>query len=202
MCSGEDALSASRSVTAAAPDLLSPPLPARAKNRHKVNAAPREIDIHSRPVSVLSLDWTQTSAPTAEWDTIASSSTGKYLAAVIWESGIYTSSDYGSTWTQTAAPTLRWNSIASSNSGQRLVAVAVGSGIYTSSDYGSTWTKTSAPSATWNSIASSSTGQYVAAAAYVGGVYVSNDYGSNWLKPLPPMKAVGAPSRQAARVSI
>ena len=75
--------------------------------------------------------WTQTSAPHLGWLSVASSSDGTKLAAVVDGGGIYTSTNSGATWTQTSAPYLAWQSIASSSDGNKLVAVVYGGGIYT-----------------------------------------------------------------------
>ena len=100
--------------------------------------------------------WTKTSAPTSNWQSIASSSSGQYIAAVAGgEIGaIYTSSNYGSGWTKTSAPESKWQSIATSTNGQYLAAVIFGGGIYTSNNYGTDWVKTSANGSDWQSIAS------------------------------------------------
>jgi hypothetical protein len=125
--------------------------------------------------------WVQTSAPYVNnWLSIASDSTGQYLAACGNGIGIYTNNNYGSgTWTQTSAPNLYWYSITSNSNGQYLAAVAYGGGIYTNNNYGSgTWTQTSAPnSKSWKSITSNSTGQYLAAVVW-NGMYTNNNYGS------------------------
>ena len=95
--------------------------------------------------------WTdQSSAGTNPWAGVASSASGKYLAADMVGGDIYTSSDYGASWTDDTASTpeanSNWQSITSSSSGQYLAAVDFSGGIYTSSDYGASWTETSAPS--------------------------------------------------------
>ena len=88
----------------------------------------------------------------SNWQSIASSSDGSKLAAVVSGGFIYTSSDSGATWTeQTAAGSRYWQSIASSSDGTKLAAVEsewngtnyVGS-VYTSSDSGATWTEQTA----------------------------------------------------------
>ncbi len=79
--------------------------------------------------------WTeQTSAPTSgSWNSVASSSDGSHLAAVVDGGGIYTSTNFGVTWTeQTSAPTSTdWWSVASSSDGSHLAAVVQVGGIYT-----------------------------------------------------------------------
>ncbi|EWM24799.1 hypothetical protein Naga_100354g7 [Nannochloropsis gaditana] len=63
--------------------------------------------------------WTeQTAAGTRGWDSIASSSDGTKLAAVVYNGVIWTSTDAGVSWTERdAAGTRDWMSIASSSDG-------------------------------------------------------------------------------------
>jgi photosystem II stability/assembly factor-like uncharacterized protein len=134
--------------------------------------------------------WTQTSAPIEYWNSIASSSDGSHLAAVVYypAAGIYTSTNGGVTWTQTSAPSGPWwASIASSSDGTKLAAVVYyGGGIYTSTDAGATWTQTSAPGEGWSSIASSSDGIKLAAAVDGGGIYTSTNGGVTWTQTGAP----------------
>jgi|688.fasta_scaffold75736_4 hypothetical protein len=135
--------------------------------------------------------WIQTSAPSENWSSIASDSTGQYLAAVVNGGGIYTSSNYGQTWAQTSANSnLEWRCIASDSTGQYLAVVVYNGGIYTSSNYGSTWTQTDASSSTYTSITSDSTGQYLAASCYGGYIYTGVYSNSTWTWT----KQTGAPN--------
>jgi formylglycine-generating enzyme required for sulfatase activity len=132
-------------------------------------------------------NWTQTSAPSEEWQSIASSSDGTKLAAVVYYGGIYASTDAGVTWTQTSAPIAKdWISIASSSNGTKLAAVNVDGGIYTSTNTGLTWNQTGAPSELWYAIASSSDGTELAAAALYGGIYTSTNAGATWTQTSAP----------------
>jgi uncharacterized protein (DUF736 family) len=137
--------------------------------------------------------WTQTSAPSRNWLSVASSADGAKLVAaaqVPFGGLIYISTNSGATWTQTSAPTNEWLAVASSTDGTKLVAVAwhdIGDGlIYTSSDSGATWMKTTAATNYWVSVASSADGTklLVAAAAWWttlgNGLYVSSDSGTTW----------------------
>lgn len=127
-------------------------------------------------------EWVQTLEMTAyQWTSIASDSTGKYLAAVYFEGGIYTSSDYGITWmNQNGAPTGGyWSGIASDSTGKYLV-VFNGAGFYKSSDYGVSWSTSSGPNGDWQEVVSDSTGQYLAAVMYQVGIYTSSNYGVTW----------------------
>jgi photosystem II stability/assembly factor-like uncharacterized protein len=138
-------------------------------------------------------NWTnQNNSPEQVWTSIASDSTGQYLAAVAFPGafgGIYTSNNYGSTWTLTSDPPISgiyWNGIASSSDGTKLVAVygnPNGSGaIWRSSTSGSTWGQLSGglPSAKWLSVASSDDGVDLVAVIYGGGIWRSSTSGSTW----------------------
>ena len=133
------------------------------------------------------------SQPNWAWISVASDSSGMYLAAAQggvdyddYSGGIYTSTSGGSMWALTSAPTSRWVSIKSDSTGQYLAAVQgynseSGSGIYVSTNYGSEWSLTSAPLATtnnqwrWSSVAIDGTGQYLAATQENGRVYTSTN---------------------------
>ncbi|HRY52046.1 MAG TPA: sialidase family protein [Candidatus Paceibacterota bacterium] len=129
--------------------------------------------------------WTQASAPSNTWSSVACSADGARLvaatapayppggdSALFVDGLIYTSPDWGVTWTPTSAPSNSWSFVASSADGTQLVAVAAvdpkygGDGsVYASSNSGVTWTKTSAPSNNWTSIASSADGARLVAVA-------------------------------------
>jgi photosystem II stability/assembly factor-like uncharacterized protein len=125
-------------------------------------------------------NWTQTSAPGQGWLSIASSSDGTKLAAVVNGGGIWTSTNAGLTWTQTSAPSNYWYSIVSSSDGTQLAAVVDAGGIWTSTNAGLTWTQTSAPNENWTSIASSSDGTRLAAVVVEGGIWISTNAGAFW----------------------
>jgi len=78
------------------------------------------------------LTWTQSSAPSTSWQSIASSADGTQLAAVVYGGGIYASTNSGVTWIQSSAPSTSWQSIVPSADGTQLAAVVNGGGIYTS----------------------------------------------------------------------
>ena len=111
--------------------------------------------------------WTDTTtgprAPQAHWRSIASSSDGSKLAAVIEGDRIWRSTDSGASWTEAYAPQADWYSIASSSDGSKLAAVINGDRIWRSTDSGASWTEVNAPQADWRSIASSSDGSKLAA---------------------------------------
>jgi hypothetical protein len=155
--------------------------------------------------------WTKSegtnAAPAANWYNVASSSDGKNLVAVIYNTntsypnGIWRSNDSGVTWRKSegtnAAPAANWRSVASSEDGTKLVAVISdtnttnSTGIWRSDDSGATWTKSegtnAAPAANWRSVASSYDGKYLVAVinSLTGtnaGIWRSSDYGVNWTK--------------------
>src|SRR5206468_1194307 len=145
------------------------------------------------------ITWTQTSAPSNSWSSVASSADGSKLAAVTRPGPIYTSTDSGATWTQTSTPSNWWSSVASSADGTKLVAAGqsfdfntgepIGGPIYTSPDSGATWTQTSAPDQPWASVASSVDGSKLVAAVasvpysnpgFTGFIYFSMDSGKTW----------------------
>jgi photosystem II stability/assembly factor-like uncharacterized protein len=133
-------------------------------------------------------NWTnQNNSSPLVWSSIASDSTGQYLAAVTFPGSIYMSSDYGSTWTQTTtAFTGRyWTGIASNSTGTLLVAVSgeTNGTIWRSSTSGTSWGQLSGglpDPANWLSIASSDDGTQLAAVIYGGGIWTSPDSGSTW----------------------
>jgi len=178
--------------------------------------------IYSSPDSGAS--WTQTSAPTNYWTSVASSADGTRLVAVaapywywdgtnsdsVGDGTIYSSPDSGASWTQTSAPTNYWTSVASSADGAKLVAVAapyidgnnlVGDGaIYRSLDSGSTWTPTSAPRNYWSAVASSADGTKLVATSTVDGshlIYASTNSGATWTATAAPVSQWSAVASSA-----
>jgi len=125
------------------------------------------------------------SAITGSWKSIASSSDGSKLAAVVNGGNIHTSDNFGANWrSRNATGAYRsWFSIASSSNGEKLAAVASNWRVCTSNDYGATWTVHSANSGRatkWYSIASSDNGERLAAVAWEGGVYTAEKSGGTW----------------------
>jgi hypothetical protein len=142
--------------------------------------------------------WTQTSARTNFWRSIAASSDGTKLVAVGGRDTkyIYVSTNSGATWILANTPSTNWQAVASSADGKKLVAVAGGSigfdiggigPIYTSTNSGETWTQTSAPVTNWQAVASSADGTKLVAVAgqipvYRGGIYTTTNSGETWTK--------------------
>jgi len=135
----------------------------------------------------LAQTWTQTSAPSNFWASVASSADGCKLVAGAYPGPIYTSTNYGFEWTITSASNQDWDCVASSADGTKLVAVSDNGPIYVSTNSGTTWTLTRAPSEYWCSVASSADGNTLVAVAPVNVdengpsvIYTSTDSGGTW----------------------
>jgi photosystem II stability/assembly factor-like uncharacterized protein len=138
--------------------------------------------------------WTQTSAPSTNWECIASSADGSKLVALNDLYGIYASTNSGNTWQKaTNGPTFSyayWSSLASSADGSKLVATAsyvpIGppeGGIFISTNFGIGWAHTSAMPGL-QAVACSSDG--IKMAAIGGGIYVSTNSGTTWTQTSAP----------------
>ena len=131
--------------------------------------------------------WTQTSAPTEDWISIASSADGVKLVAMAGgksPSPIYTSKDSGFSWTTNSAPNAVWGAIASSADGNTLVASVAyylrTNVIYVSTNAGTSWTSnTNVPSLEF--LACSADGRKWIASAGDGGIYTSTNSGTTWI---------------------
>jgi hypothetical protein len=140
------------------------------------------------PVIVLDDEWVprQTSCV---WRSVASSSTGQYIVAVIYNTtsgetaGIWTSSNYGQDWVQRSSVGRNYYSVASDSTGQYLAAAVENGYIYISDNWGATWAQRGA-NTTWRGIASNSTGQRLVAVVWTGGLYYTSDRGDNWTGPV------------------
>jgi len=117
------------------------------------------------------------------WSSVASSSDGSKLVAVVSGGQIYTSTDSGLNWTARESNRAWW-AVASSADGTKLVAAEYGGQIYTSADFGVTWTARESNRG-WLSVASSSDGSKLVAVDYSyggngGQIYTSTDSGVTW----------------------
>ena len=84
--------------------------------------------------------WTQTTASSNSWSSIACSADGSKLVAVGNSSSpIYISTNYGATWTPNSTTTNNWLHVASSADGTKLFAASGPSQTYLSTNGGSTW---------------------------------------------------------------
>jgi photosystem II stability/assembly factor-like uncharacterized protein len=141
------------------------------------------------------ITWTQTSAPSNNWVSVASSADGSKLVAasapVIINSGwvfpIYTSTDSGMTWISNNVPNAPWDSVASSADGTKLVAAGQSTPIYTSTNSGTTWISNNTPSQIWLGVASSADGNKLVAAALSASGNPGSIY-SSYTAPTPLMK--------------
>ena len=136
-------------------------------NTWSITSAPQTITTDTFGISITQL---------AHWSSISISASGQYQSAVIFEGGIYTSNNYGTTWSHNiSAPSgSRWSSISISSSGQYQTAVVSGESIYTSTDYGNTWSpNTIMAPANWFSVSISASGQYQTAIVNGGSIYTS-----------------------------
>ena len=114
-----------------------------------------------------------------QWESVASSSDGVKLVAVVVGGQIYTSTDSGATWTARDS-NRAWYFVASSADGTKLAAVVGNGQIYTSTDSGATWTARDS-NRLWYSVASSSDGtKLVACDNAPGQIYTSTDSGVTW----------------------
>ena len=104
------------------------------------------------------------SAKVSKWTSIASDSTGNFLAGTSSKEGIYLSKDGGETWAVSAAPKLAWYGVASSSNGQHLAACALGNSIFLSNDYGVNWIRSQSQFGAWD---------YLAVMAYLDGQFVA-----------------------------
>src|SRR5689334_7400378 len=71
--------------------------------------------------------WIQTSAPSADWTSIASSADGSKLLAA-GNGVIYSSTNSGLTWNPVDLPTTNWSCVACSANGQKLFAFVAAEG--------------------------------------------------------------------------
>jgi hypothetical protein len=140
-------------------------------------------------VQVSPASWQQTSAPTENWTSIASSADGSRVVAAA-TGPIFTSTNSGGTWQQSTGPLTNWAAVASSVDGTRLVAAVDGGLIYRSTNAGGAWTATAATNRQWKSVACSGDGTHlvgVYAQDFLnGGIYVSTNSGNTWSSASAP----------------
>jgi hypothetical protein len=184
--------------------LITPDIPTLSANGTTVTVGlPSSSPLYSMFINPKpAVSWRQTTAASAGWYSIASSSDGQKLAAVVGSGpaslcGIYTNVTYGvGSWTKTSASSfLQWTSIASSSDGTKLVAVANEGGIWTNANSGiGDWTLRPVGSPpvnlSWRYIASDSNGKNMAAVSVNGGIWTNfTDGAGSWLQQtngLPP----------------
>jgi photosystem II stability/assembly factor-like uncharacterized protein len=126
--------------------------------------------------------WTQTSAPSNAWQSVATSADGVNLVAVANLGTIYISTNSGSSWdpiTNSLLSHLNWRAVASSADGSKLLAGAQSSWLYSSTNSGATWIRqTNLPIVSWSTVAISGTGNKWF--AFAQQMYISSDSGATW----------------------
>jgi hypothetical protein len=141
------------------------------------------LPIGSASVANAAGSWVErANSDSRNWLSIASSSDGKNLAAVVgYGGGIFTSTNSGATWTETNAGNRDWSSIASSSDGTTLVAAVTYGGIYRSTNSGLSWTLlANAQNRNWSAVTSSANGEKIFACESGGSIWSSIDSGANW----------------------
>jgi hypothetical protein len=143
--------------------------------------------------------WTLTSAPLAEWVTIASSVDGTKLIAGDYSGlgSVYTSTNSGATWASNSISPyhLNWSSVTMSADGGKLVAgngadgyLPAVSSIYTSTNLGASWQTNDVPNKAWQSVAISADGGKVVAVVESDGIYIAQT------TPSPQLQITGPKS--------
>jgi len=119
------------------------------------------------------------------WVSIASSTTGRIIAAIKQDDNIYLSYDFGVQWSiKDIVPTAyksnnQWGGIACSSDGRYIFATS-DSGIYVSTDTGNSWGNISSPEF-FSYIACSGDGSILVACS-TSAAFVSKDFGRTWTR--------------------
>ena len=146
--------------------------------------------------SAFAQNWTTTTAPVANWVSVASSADGNKLAALV-QGGeaVYTSTNAGANWTLSSPANggVQGDSIACSGDGNFLF-IAGSTQVYHSTNSGATWSPTASPSESWTSIACSADGTQLAGASAIrrgstAGIFTSPDGGATWVFTTAPSEA-------------
>jgi len=146
--------------------------------------------------SAVAQTWTQTSAPTNHWLSVASSADGSKLIAVDTSGHYYISTNSGITWNTNNEPQLgslyaSWSYIANSADGTEYVGASANV-IWISTNSGLTWLSNNVPGATFLGPATvSADGSKIAAAtgdnaSTPSGIYVSTNSGVTWAHTSAP----------------
>jgi hypothetical protein len=132
--------------------------------------------------------WTQTSAQSKLWNSVACSADGSKVVAVGEFGQIHVSTNSGLIWVANTIPNnnCNWSAVTASADGSHMVVVAGTGQLYLSTNSGGTWTSNSVPEAMqvshgWKSVACSADGNKVVAVANVG-IAVSTNCGETWLQ--------------------
>jgi hypothetical protein len=117
------------------------------------------------------------------WVSIGMSSNGEYQTAAAHpedeqNSGLYVSSDFGSTWIERESGP-KWMSVAVSGDGARQLACATAGKLFVSRDYGNTWLPKEQVRS-WVAVGMSADGRLQFAQARNMPILMSTDYGETW----------------------
>lgn len=145
------------------------------------------------PARSVAQNWTVTTAPSANWVSVASSADGNKLAALV-QGGeaVYISTNAGATWTLSSPGNggALGSSICCSADG-KLLYLGGTTQIYCSTNSGTTWNPTASPFASWVTVACSADGLQVAGASALrrgapSGIITSVDGGTTWKSTTTP----------------
>lgn len=153
--------------------------------------------------------WTVTTAPSANWVSLASSADGNNLAALIQGgAAVYASTNAGANWTPSSPSNggVVGSGIACSADGNILYFSGT-TQIYCSTNSGSSWNPTLSPFANWTAVACSADGSKVAGASAFRrgsppGIIISPDGGTTWGATTPPMDVFLAVASSADGVKL
>src|SRR5215472_3740668 len=132
-------------------------------------------------------NWTVTTAPSANWISVASSADGNTIAA-LQQGGeaVYISTNAGGFWTLSSPGNGgAVGSAIACSADAKILYFAGTTQIYCSSNSGTTWNPTLSPLANWTSVACSADGSRVAGASAFrrgspSGIIISPDQGTTW----------------------
>jgi photosystem II stability/assembly factor-like uncharacterized protein len=126
--------------------------------------------------------WTQTSAPSNYWQSVATSADGANLVALVNPGTIYISTNSGTSWIGVVDLQLShviWQSVASSADGSKLLVAPQSGWPYISTNFGATWLRqTNLPPSNWSRVGISGDGNKLFAFSQY--MYLSSDSGATW----------------------
>jgi len=166
-----------------------------------VNSMNVEGNIISMPPDFESfgINWMDVSLNNRNYNSIATSSSGKYCSVTVTGGVIYNTADFGTTWSQSNnAPNANWKQITISANGKHQLVCIQNGGIMYSIDYGVNWSVSDAPTHNWSDITNSATGQYNSASVNDERIYYSHDYGITWVPsdaPIDDWKTISMTSK-------
>jgi len=141
--------------------------------------------------SAFAQNWTLTSAPITNWNSVAMSAAGSKLVGVAGDypvsSPIFYSTNGGTTWTESDAPPRLWGTVATSADGNKCIAAGYGA-VYISTNAGANWTFTAITPTNnaWAAVGASADGETLVAADAGTGphfpslLFASTDHGATW----------------------